>query len=64
MAKIRMESAAIVSSSTDNTARIGLSTHRSNGLYHCLSAQSQRKFFSLFLRNSGKNYIFSSVRIC
>ena len=44
----------VLSSSTDNSATIGLGTQRPNGLYHCLSAQSQRQNFSLFLRNSGK----------
>ena len=42
-----------LSSSTGNSARIGLGTCHPNGLYHCLSAQSQRRYFSLFLRNSG-----------
>ena len=48
----------VVSSSTANSATIGLGIQHPNGLYHCLSgksqtAQSQREYFSLFLRNSG-----------
>ena len=42
------------SSSTANSATIGLGSQHPNGLYHCLSGQSQREYFSLFLRNSGK----------
>ena len=40
--------------STANSATIGLGTQHPNGLYHCLTAQSQREYFSLFLRNSGE----------
>ena len=43
----------VLSSNTTNSATIGLGTHHPNGLYHCLSAQSQRQYFSLFLKNSG-----------
>ena len=42
-----------LSSSTANSATIGLGSHHPNGLYHCLSAQSQNQYFSLFLRSSG-----------
>ena len=44
-----------LSSSTTNSATIGLGTCHPNGLYHCLSEQSQRHYFLLFLRSSGKN---------
>ena len=52
--QILMGNNVVLSSSTDNSATIGLGTQRPNGLYRCLSAQSQRQYFSLFLRNSGK----------
>ena len=39
--------------STNNTITIGLDTQIPNGLYHCLSDHSERKYFSLFLRNPG-----------
>ena len=41
------------SNSTVTSVTIGLGTQRSNGLYHCSSGNSGRKYFSLFLRNSG-----------
>ena len=41
------------SSSTGNSATIGLGTQHPNGLYHCLSGQSQRKYFSLYLSSTG-----------
>ena len=52
--KIWMGSELVVNSSTANSATIVLGTQHPNGLYHCLSAQSQREYFSLFLRNSGE----------
>ena len=52
--EIWMGSELVVNSSTANSATIGLGTQHPNGLYHCLSAQSQREYFSLFLRNSGE----------
>ena len=51
--EIWMGSELVVNSSTANSATIGLDTQHPNGLYHCLSEQSQRKYLSLFLRNSG-----------
>ena len=49
-----------LTSSTANSATIGLGDHCLNGLYHCSSAQSQREYFSLFFRNSGNiQYMFS-----
>ena len=49
-----------LTSSTSTSATIGLGNHSLNGLYHCLSSQSQREFFSLFFRNSGNiQYMFS-----
>ena len=52
--KIWMGSELVVNSSTANSATIGLSTQHPNGLYHCLSAKSQREYFSLFLNKSGE----------
>ena len=52
--EIWMGSELVVNSSTANSATIGLGTQHPNGLYHCLSGQSQREHFSLFLRNSGE----------
>ena len=51
--QIWMGSELVANSSTANSATIGLGTQRHNGLYHCLSAQPQREYFSLFLWNSG-----------
>ena len=47
----------VPSNSTANSATFGLDTQHPNGLYHCLSAQSQREYFSLYLRNSGKVHL-------
>ena len=52
--EIWMGSELVVNSSTANSVTIGLGTQHPNGLYHCLSAQSQREYFSLFLRNAGE----------
>ena len=52
--EIWMGSELVVNSSTANSATIGLGTQHPNGLYHCLSEQSQREYFSLYLRSSGK----------
>ena len=53
--RIWMGSELVPTNSTANSATIGLGIQRPNGLYHCLSAQSQREYFSLFLlRNSGE----------
>ena len=49
-----------LSSNTANSATIRLGIQHPNGLYHCLSAQSQRQYLSLFLRNSGKNLHYSA----
>ena len=49
-----------LSTSTANSAIIGLSSQLPNGLYRCFTAQSQRQYFSLFLRNSGKNLHYSA----
>ena len=46
------------SNNTANSDKIWLITQRPNGLYHCLTAQSQRKYFSLFFQNSGKHLCF------
>ena len=52
--QILMGNIVVLSSSTDNSATIGLGSQRPNGLYRCSSAQWQIQYFSLFLRNSGK----------
>ena len=57
--KIWMESEEVaLSNSTANSARIGLRTNRPNGLYHCVSEQLQREYFSLFFQISGKHLCF------
>ena len=59
--EIWMGSELVVNSSTNNSVTIGLDSQHPNGLYHCLSAQSQREYFSLFLTHSGElclEYIF------
>ena len=61
--QILMGNNVVHSNSTDNSATIGLGTQHPNGLYRCLSAQSQRGYFSLFLRNSGK-YIICYLHRC
>ena len=53
--EIWMGSELVVNSSTANSATIALGSQTPNGLYHCLSAQSQREYFSLYLiYNTGK----------
>ena len=54
--QIWMGSELVACSSTANMVVIGLGTdiQRLRGHYHCLSAQSQRKYFSLYLGNFGK----------
>ena len=52
--EIWMGSELVVNSSTANSATILLGSQTPNGLYHCLTAQSQREYFSLFFHNSGK----------
>ena len=54
----------IPSSSTNNSATIELGTQYSNGLYHCLSAQSQREYFSLYLSTTGMCMSFTQCCIC
>ena len=56
--KIWMESEIVANSSTANSVTIVLGSQHPNGLYHCLSAQSQREYFSLFLRNSGEQMCY------
>ena len=65
--QIWMGSELVANSSTAISVKIGLGTQRPNGLYHCLSTYSERKYFSLFLRNSGTMhagyYIVHAVNI-
>ena len=55
--RIWMGSELVVNSSTANSATIGLGTQHPNGLYHCLSGQSQREYFSLFFTSSGTKHV-------
>ena len=55
--EIWMGSELVVNSSTANSARIGLGNQHPNGLYHCLSGQSHKEYFSLFYTNSGTKYV-------
>ena len=55
--KIWIGSELVVNSSTTNSATIWLGTQLPNGLYHCLSGQSQREYFSVFLTHSGKVHV-------
>ena len=54
--EIWMGSELVVNSSTANSVTIGLGSQRPNGVYHCscLSTQSQREYFSLYLNTAGK----------
>ena len=62
--EIWMGSELVVDSSTANSATIGLGTQHPNGLYHCLSGQSQREYFSLFFKNSGTKYVSYQHCMC
>ena len=53
----------VLSNSTNNSTTIGLTLQRPNGLYHCLTAQSQREYFSLFLSNAGKHQPYDSYQM-
>ena len=50
----------VLSNSTNNSATIGLNPQRPNGLNHCLTAQSENEYFSLFLSNAGKHQLYDS----
>ena len=62
--EIWMGSELVVNSSTANSATIGLGTQHPNGLYHCLSGQSQREYFSLYLSSTGKRIAFIQMHTC
>ena len=47
----------VLSSSSNNSSTIVLTPQYLNGLYHCLTAQSQREYFSLFLSNVGEHQL-------
>ena len=53
----------VPSTSTASSATIVLGTQRPNGLYHCLSGQSQREYFSLFFTNTGTKHVSYQERI-
>ena len=54
----------VLSNSTNNSATIGINPQHPNGLYHCLTAQSEREYFSLFLSNVGKHQLCRIVTGC
>ena len=62
--EIWMGSELVVNSSTANSATIVLGTQHPNGLYHCLSGQSQRQYFSLFFANSGTKHVSNTLIMC
>ena len=49
------------SNSTANSVTIVLGTQHPNGLYHCLSGQSQREYFSLYLSSTGMYIAFIQI---
>ena len=51
--EIWMGSELVPSNSTANSATILLGSHHPNGLYHCLSGQSQSEYFSVYLSSTG-----------
>ena len=57
--KIWLGNELVVKSSTANSATFGLGFQHPNGLYHCLSEQSHKEYFSLFVNNSGKVYAYT-----
>ena len=62
--EIWMGSELVVNSSTANSATIGLGSQHPNGLYHCLSEQSQREYFSLHLSDTGMHMSLTQCSIC
>ena len=63
--EIWMENEEVIpSTSTKNSATIELGTQHSNGLYHCLSEQSQREYFSVYLNSTGMRIAFTQCCIC
>ena len=45
----------VPSSSTNNSVTIGIDNRLVNGVYHCLTLETQREYFSLFFWTSGKH---------
>ena len=62
--EIWMGSELVVNSSTANSVTVGLGFQHPNGLYHCLSAQSQREYFSFYLSSTGMRMLFTQCCIC
>ena len=58
--KIWMGSELVVNSSTAHSATLVLGYQHPNGLYHCLSAQSQREYFSLYLSSTGMHIAYTA----
>ena len=61
--KIWMGSELVVNSSNAKSAKIGLGPQHPNGLYHCLSAQSQREYFLLYLAVQVCHVIYSMLHM-
>ena len=61
--EIWMGSELVPSNSTANSATILLGSQHPNGLYHCLSGQSQREYFSLYLNSTGMRMSFTQCCI-
>ena len=51
----------VLSNSTANSATILLGSQHPNGLYHCLSGQSQREYFSVYLSSTGMHMSFIQI---
>ena len=45
----------VPSSSNNNSVTIGIDNRLVNGVYHCLTLETQREYFSLLLWSSGKH---------
>ena len=61
--EIWMGSELVVNSSTANSTTIVPGTQHPNGLYHCLSGQPQREYFSLYLNSTGMHMSFTQCCI-
>ena len=61
--EIWMGSELVPSNSTANSVTILLGSQPPNGLYHCLSGQSQKEYFSLYLSSTGMRMAFTQCCI-
>ena len=62
--EIWMGSELVANSSTANSATSVLGAQHPNGLYHCLSEQSRREYFSLYLNSTGMRMSYTQCSIC